>query len=338
MESEAYETRAYRCARHRRRRRRCRRVACWPIRSARPGAPAPVAPLETVDVLIANTDIGSGNTVSASDLRWQTWPAAAAGANFIRKSDRPDAIKELAGAITRAVVLERRTDPRSQADQGQWRRLHGRHAAVRHARDLDGNLSRNRRRRLHPAERPRRRHPVPPRQGRRRRAPASKCTPAKSSCPNVTRAGDRPDGRREERPARRGRQDRDARTDPAAGRDARAVAPARHHLARAAQPGRFRTTRASQPVPKKAAAAAASTWCASASPPDHNQMKVTTRGRMMGNTSLIHTALLVALIVAFGLAATGRAPAGEPRPTRDPGRSAATPAPSSSRSASANRS
>ena len=32
----------------------------------------------------------------------------------------------------------------------------------------------------------------------------------------------------------------------------------------------------------------------------------------MGNTSLIHTALLVALLVAFGLVATGRAPAAEP--------------------------
>ena len=34
----------------------------------------------------------------------------------------------------------------------------------------------------------------------------------------------------------------------------------------------------------------------------------------MGNTSLIRTALLVALLVAFGLVATGRAPAAEPRP------------------------
>ena len=32
----------------------------------------------------------------------------------------------------------------------------------------------------------------------------------------------------------------------------------------------------------------------------------------MGNTSLIQTALLVALIVAFGFAATGRSPAGDP--------------------------
>src|SRR5215468_2125718 len=34
-------------------------------------------------------------------MRWQSWPAAAAGSNFIRKNDRPDAIHELAGAITR---------------------------------------------------------------------------------------------------------------------------------------------------------------------------------------------------------------------------------------------
>ena len=69
---------------------------------APPAAPPPVAQLETVDVLIANADIGLGSTVTAQDLRWQTWPAAAAGASFIRKSDRPDAIEQLAGSITRA--------------------------------------------------------------------------------------------------------------------------------------------------------------------------------------------------------------------------------------------
>ena len=68
-------------------------------------APPPVAQLETIDVLIANADIGLGSTVTAQDLRWQTWPAAAAGANFIRKSDRPDAINQLAGSITRATFF-----------------------------------------------------------------------------------------------------------------------------------------------------------------------------------------------------------------------------------------
>ena len=42
-------------------------------------------------------------------------------------------------------------------------------------------------------------------------------------------------------------------------------------------------------------------------------MKVTMRGRRWGTTSLIRTALLVALLTAFGFAATGRAPAADAR-------------------------
>jgi len=67
-----------------------------------PAAP-PVTQLETVDVLIANVDIGLGHTIDAKDLRWQLWPAAAASGNFIRKSDKPDAINQVAGSITRAA-------------------------------------------------------------------------------------------------------------------------------------------------------------------------------------------------------------------------------------------
>jgi pilus assembly protein CpaB len=66
-----------------------------------PPAPVPVAQLETTDVLIAGSDIGLGNRLSAPALRWQAWPTAAAGAHFIRKSDRPDAINQLAGSIAR---------------------------------------------------------------------------------------------------------------------------------------------------------------------------------------------------------------------------------------------
>ena len=73
-------------------------------RSDRPAqiVQAPVAPLETVDVLVAANDIGLGHTVSGNDMRWQTWPAAAASANFIRRNDRPDAINQLAGSIARS--------------------------------------------------------------------------------------------------------------------------------------------------------------------------------------------------------------------------------------------
>src|SRR5437588_8219777 len=63
--------------------------------------PAPVAQLETVEVLIANVDIGMGTTLSAADMRWQTWPASAAGPNFIRKEAQGDAIQQFAGAVVR---------------------------------------------------------------------------------------------------------------------------------------------------------------------------------------------------------------------------------------------
>jgi pilus assembly protein CpaB len=74
-------------------------------RSDEQPTPAPVAALETVDVLVASTDIGIGTTVSAGDLRWQTWPAAAAGPQFVRKNDRPDAVNQLAGSIARATFF-----------------------------------------------------------------------------------------------------------------------------------------------------------------------------------------------------------------------------------------
>lgn len=63
--------------------------------------PPPVAQMQTVDVLVANSDIGQGTTVKPDQLRWQMWPAASAGPNFIRKSDRPDAVEQLAGSVVR---------------------------------------------------------------------------------------------------------------------------------------------------------------------------------------------------------------------------------------------
>jgi pilus assembly protein CpaB len=63
--------------------------------------PAPVVQIETVDVLVAGTDIGVGTLISAQELKWQMWPEIAAGPQFIRKNNRPDAIEQLAGSITR---------------------------------------------------------------------------------------------------------------------------------------------------------------------------------------------------------------------------------------------
>jgi len=68
--------------------------------SAPPPA-APVAQLPTVDVLVAKSDIGLGQTVTPEDVQWQTWPAATVSNSFIRRSDRPDAAKEVTGSIAR---------------------------------------------------------------------------------------------------------------------------------------------------------------------------------------------------------------------------------------------
>lgn len=64
--------------------------------------PPPVAQLETVDVLIAKTDIAMGTAVTAQDFEWQAWPAATSGNSYVLKKDRPNAIDELSGSITRA--------------------------------------------------------------------------------------------------------------------------------------------------------------------------------------------------------------------------------------------
>src|SRR5260370_17025594 len=71
----------------------------------------PVAQLQTVDVLVAKSDIGLGQSVAPDDLLWQTWPAASASNNFIRRSERPDATKEVTGSIARAPFVAREPIP-----------------------------------------------------------------------------------------------------------------------------------------------------------------------------------------------------------------------------------
>ncbi len=70
-----------------------------------PVTPAPVAQVDTVDVLVAANDIGLGHTVSAQDMRWQAWPTASASGQFLRRSNRPDAVNQLAGSIARSPAL-----------------------------------------------------------------------------------------------------------------------------------------------------------------------------------------------------------------------------------------
>src|SRR5712672_1194880 len=67
--------------------------------------PEPIAQLQTVDVLVAKSDIGLGQSVNLENLQWQTWPAATASNHFIRRNERPEATKEVAGSIARAPFL-----------------------------------------------------------------------------------------------------------------------------------------------------------------------------------------------------------------------------------------
>jgi pilus assembly protein CpaB len=76
-------------------------------RSERPApAPAPTAAkVDTVEVLVAKSDIALGQVVTAQDLQWQDWPQAAANANFIRRDGKANAIDELAGSIARTPFV-----------------------------------------------------------------------------------------------------------------------------------------------------------------------------------------------------------------------------------------
>jgi pilus assembly protein CpaB len=61
--------------------------------------------LPTVDVLVAKSDIGLGQSVKPEDLQWQTWPAATASNSFIRRNERPEATTQIAGSIARAPFI-----------------------------------------------------------------------------------------------------------------------------------------------------------------------------------------------------------------------------------------
>jgi pilus assembly protein CpaB len=64
-----------------------------------------VAQLQTVDILVAKSDIGLGQSVKPEDLQWQTWPAASASNSFISRAAKADAIKDVTGSIARSPFI-----------------------------------------------------------------------------------------------------------------------------------------------------------------------------------------------------------------------------------------
>jgi pilus assembly protein CpaB len=67
--------------------------------------PVQTAQLQTVDVLVAKSDIQLGQAVTANDVAWQAWPANTASSSFIRRDQRPDATTQLAGSIARSPFI-----------------------------------------------------------------------------------------------------------------------------------------------------------------------------------------------------------------------------------------
>ena len=70
-----------------------------------PPAAAPVAQLQTTDVLVAKGEIALGQTLGPDDVQWQSWPTSAASSSVIRRTERPDAPTQLVGSIARSPFV-----------------------------------------------------------------------------------------------------------------------------------------------------------------------------------------------------------------------------------------
>ncbi|MBC2835782.1 Flp pilus assembly protein CpaB [Paragemmobacter straminiformis] len=80
--------------------------AAWLVQAVQPteanaDSDTAKAAMQTVEVLVAATDLPAGTVLQADDMRWQVWPAEAANDAFIRYSARPTAPTEIAGTTLR---------------------------------------------------------------------------------------------------------------------------------------------------------------------------------------------------------------------------------------------
>lgn len=61
--------------------------------------------IQSQDVLVAATDIGQGERISADNIRWQGWPEDALNSTYIQKQTMPDAVQELDGSVVRSQFV-----------------------------------------------------------------------------------------------------------------------------------------------------------------------------------------------------------------------------------------
>jgi pilus assembly protein CpaB len=66
------------------------------------GAPVPA---NTVDVLVAATDVTLGKTLQANEMRWLAWPAESVPTGIIRKDTTPNALTDTVGSFARVGMV-----------------------------------------------------------------------------------------------------------------------------------------------------------------------------------------------------------------------------------------
>ena len=83
-------------------------AAFWLSRSLTQPPPKQNVPLtqalETVQVLVARTDIGLGQVASESNFRWQEWPKQGVSPSFLTRQAKPRAPTDLSGSIARTSI------------------------------------------------------------------------------------------------------------------------------------------------------------------------------------------------------------------------------------------
>lgn len=70
-----------------------------------PEVKAPPEKAPTAEVLVAAVDIPLGNALQAADIRWTPWPLDSIPAGVIKRSDVPEAEKEIVGSLARSAII-----------------------------------------------------------------------------------------------------------------------------------------------------------------------------------------------------------------------------------------
>ena len=69
--------------------------------------PAPPPPkIQTEEVLVAAKELGMGTLIGEQDVQWVVWPRDAAGPGMIKKSELPNAVEDVKGAVTRGAFFQ----------------------------------------------------------------------------------------------------------------------------------------------------------------------------------------------------------------------------------------